>query len=416
MKSLLLAKNKKEWVFIIFCFLLLLFINLYSNYKSYKILTTNEIYTTHTKVINIYSKYNYDVLKLSNDNITFFTSTSKNTFIKNDFISITILTKNIDFISYLKGFYVNSFNLYKINNPNILFYKLNNYITSQHTNKDIASLFNALFLAIPVDKSLQNQISTYGISHLIAISGFHLGVLSFVIYFILNFFYTTLHKNYLPYRNKKYDLLIITSLFMFIYLSFLSNQAPLLRAFVMYIFAIFTLRSNIKLLSFSVLSLCILLIISLFPKLLFSLSFWFSICGVFYIFLFLKYFKSLNKIFLFVFLNIWLYLAINPISHLFFPNTSLYQLFSPFLTIFFSLFYPIELFLHLFNYGDLFDKYISIFLNHKISTKDIFTNIYFLVLYVSVSLFSVKNKKAFIILNILIIIFNIYLYSSYLSV
>jgi len=416
MKSLLLAKNKKEWVFIICCFILLLFINLYSNYKSYKILTSNEIYTTHTKIINIYPKDAYDVLKLSNDNITFFTSTSKNTFIKNDFISITILTKNIDFVSYLKGFYVNSFNLYKINNPNILFSKLSKFIDSQHLNKDITSLFNALFLAIPVDKLLQNQISTYGISHLIAISGFHLGVLSFVIYFILNLFYMNIHKNYLPYRNKKYDLLILTSLFMFIYLSFLSNQAPLLRAFVMYIFAIFALRSNIKLLSFSVLSLCILLIISLFPKLLFSLSFWFSICGVFYIFLFLKYFKTLPKILLFVFLNIWLYLAINPISHLFFPNTSLYQLFSPFLTIFFSLFYPIELFLHLFNYGDLFDKYISIFLNHKIYTKDIFTNLYFLIFYASVSLLSIKNKKAFIILNILIIVFNIYLYSSYLSV
>jgi competence protein ComEC len=412
MQSLLLAKNKKEWLFLISFFVVIFFINISFEYYKYKNLTQEEIYTNTSKIINIYDKTNYKVLKLSNDDFTFFTST-KNNFNKNENIFISIITTNIDFISYLKGFYAKSFNLYEnpIKNQNSLFDKVKSYIDSEHKNKNISSLFNALFLAIPLDKDLQNIISSYGISHLIAISGFHLSVLSLMVYFLFNILYKPIHQRYFPYRNKQYDLLLLSSIVLFLYLIFLSSQAPLLRAFVMYIFAIFALRSNIKLLSFTTLLLCILIIISLFPKLLFSLSFWFSICGVFYIFLFLQYFKSLNKIVLFIFLNIWLYLAINPISHMFFANTSLYQLFSPFLTMLFSIFYPLELLLHLVNMGNILDKYIEIFLNHTIEVKNSFTNIYFFIFYLIVSFASIKSKKAFILLNILIILFNIYLYN-----
>ncbi len=412
MQSLLLAKNKKEWLYIVSFFVVIFFINISFEYYKYKNLTQEEIYTNTSKIINIYDKPNYKVLKLSNNDFTFFTST-KNNFNKNNNIFISIITTNIDFISYLKGFYAKSFNIYEnpINNQNSLFDKAKSYIDSEHKNKNISSLFNALFLAIPLDKDLQNIISSYGISHLIAISGFHLSVLSLIVYFIFNILYKPIHQRYLPYRNKQYDLLLVSSIVLFLYLIFLSSQAPLLRAFVMYIFAIFALRSNIKLLSFTTLLLCILIIISLFPKLLFSLSFWFSICGVFYIFLFLQYFKSLNKIVLFIFLNIWLYLAINPISHMFFANTSLYQLFSPFLTMLFSIFYPLELLLHLVNMGNILDKYIEIFLNHTIEVKNSFTNIYFFIFYLIVSFASIKSKKAFILLNILIILFNIYLYN-----
>ena len=416
MQTLLFIKSKKEWFLFISILFSILFLNLVWQYFQYQTFKKDEIYTTDTRIINIYHKDSFDVLKLSNNNILFFTSIPKNDFNKNDYISITILTKNIDFISYLKGFYAKSFNFYKIDSTSRLFLKSNEYINSQHNNDDISSIFNAIFLAIPLDKDLQNIISTFGIAHLIAISGFHLGVLSFIIYFILNIFYTPIHKKYLPYRNKKYDLLISISFILFGYLLFLSNQPSLLRAFIMYIFAIITLRSNIKILSFSTLLICILIILSLFPKLIFSLSLWFSISGVFYIFLFLKYFKHLHKFILFIFLNIWLYLAINPISHFFFDITSILQLISPLLTIAFSLFYPIELFLHIFYIGDLLDNYILMLLNIKTTTLHISTNIYFLILYIAFSFYSIKSKIAFILLNVMLILFNIYLYKSFISV
>jgi competence protein ComEC len=416
MQTLLFIKSKKEWVLFLSALFIIFIINLLWQFNQYKNLITNEIYTTNVKIINIYHKNSFDVLKLSNNNILFFTSSTKDKFSKNDYINITILTKDINFLSYLKGFYVKSFNSYKIDSPNNFFIKIKDYINSQHINNDISSIFKAIFLAIPLDKDLQNTISTFGIAHLIAISGFHLGVLSFMLYFIFNIFYTPIHKKYLPFRNKKYDLLISISFILFGYLLFLSNQPSLLRAFIMYIFAILTIRSNIKILSFSTLLICILIIISLFPKLIFSLSLWFSLSGVFFIFLFLKYFKHLNKFILFIFLNIWLYLAINPISHYFFDTTSILQLISPLLTIAFSFFYPIELLLHIFNIGDLLDGYILMLLNIKTTTLHINTNIYFLLIYISLSFYSIKSKNAFILLNLMLILFNIYLYKSFISV
>ena len=416
MQTLLLYKNKKEVFLFIFILVIIFSSNLLLKYNNFLNFNKNEIFTTEVKIINVYQKEKFDILKLSNNNLVFYTSCTKNNFFQNDFISITILTNQVNFYNYLKGFYTKSFNLFKLKPQNILFLNTKKYINNQHNNKNISEIFNAIFLAIALNKELQSTISSYGIAHLIAISGFHLGVLSFILYYILNIIYKYFHTNYFPYRNKRFDLLILVSIILFFYLSFLSNQASLLRAFVMYIFAIFMLRWNIKLLSFSTLIICILFIIALFPKLLFSLSFWFSICGVFYIFLFLSYFKHINKILLFVFLNVWLYLAINPISHYFFELTSIVQISSPIFTMLFSLFYPIELFLHIFNIGYLFDSYIDILLNYNISIAFVKTNIYFLILYIVFSLLSIKSKKYFIFLNTLIILYNIYLYKSFISV
>ena len=54
---------------------------------------------------------------------------------------------------------------------------------------DIKELFNALFLATPINKSLRDKCVDFGVSHLIALSGFHLGVLSFVLYWVVYLFY-----------------------------------------------------------------------------------------------------------------------------------------------------------------------------------------------------------------------------------
>ena len=76
-------------------------------------------------------------------------------------------------------------------------------INSNHQDKMISELFQALFLALPISKELRDICTNYGISHLIALSGFHLGVLSFVIYWIFYFPYTYLHKRYFLYLNRE---------------------------------------------------------------------------------------------------------------------------------------------------------------------------------------------------------------------
>jgi len=184
----------------------------------------------------------------------------------------------------------------------------------------------------------------------------------------------------------------------------------LLRAFIMFIFALFLLRNNIKLISFETLFIISIFIIALYPKLLFSLSLWFSISGVFYIFLFIKYFSHLNKLLQFILFNFWLYLSINPITHYFFATTALEQLYSPILTILFTVFYPLTAFLHLLNIGETFDLYLDALINMDIYSIEVYTPSWFFILYILISLFAIIRKESFIILNILMIVYNIWLF------
>ena len=403
--------NKRGWFYLFISFCILFSLNLLFEYNKFLDFKSNEIYITNAAIINIYSKEKYKILKLHTKNFDFFTSTTKNNnFKKTDTINIFIVTKNIDFLSYLKGFYAPTFNIKKIKNKPNFINKISDFISSEHQDKNIAKLFNALFLGIPVNKHIQQVCSTFGISHLIAISGFHLGVLSFMFYWLVYIFYKPIQQKYFPYRNIKFDILILVSLILFIYLLLLGIIPSLLRAFIMFVFGIFFARSNIKILSFQTLFLVTIFIISLFPKLLFSLSLWFSIAGVFYIFLFLKYFNIFPKIIQFLLFNVWIYLAMNPISHMFFGTTSLNQFYSPLFTLGFSIFYPLELLLHIINYGDLLDKYISLWLYSSITFKHIYTPFWVFVAYIITSLFAIPCPKWFRTLNLAIIAFNLWLY------
>ncbi|MBT6108163.1 MAG: ComEC/Rec2 family competence protein [Campylobacteraceae bacterium] len=407
-----LLLNKKQWYFFLFSLFIIFIINISIEYFKYKKFKNIEIQNQTAKVLSIYPKKDYFILKLKTSQFIFYTSKNDNkqNIMNQDTIDIDIITTEINFLDYLKGFYAKSMNIIKINTTSTLISKLSKDISKQHNNEIISELFNALFLAIPIKQSLRDQCIDFGISHLIALSGFHLGVLSFILYWIFYFPYKYIHQNYFPFRNFKYDLLILTSVFLFGYLIFLDLVPSLLRAFIMYIFAIFLYRNNIKLISFNTLAITLLLIIVFIPKLIFSLSLWLSIFGVFYIFLFLKYFSHLNKIFLFIIFNIWIFLALNPIIHQFFNIGSLHQIYSAVYTIGFSIFYPIELFLHLIGQGGLLDSFIELWLNIKTQTFNTTTSIYFTTYYLILSLFSIKLKEAFWLLHLSFIGFTLYIF------
>ncbi|WP_428023052.1 ComEC/Rec2 family competence protein [Arcobacter sp.] len=410
MQKLNFINNTKE--LFIFCVILTLifFTSLSFQYKSYEKFTLNSIYKIEAQVINIYEKDDFNIYKFQTKDFSFFTSTKKDLILdKLDFVEISILTSNISFFKYLKGFYTKSFNIFILKNNSIKKY-LRDKIKSQHNDKDISEVYEAIFLAIPTSNKLRDIFAVYSISHLIAISGFHLGVLSFIIYSILYYPYNFFHNRYFPYRNKKYDILLVVLLILFCYLVFTDLVPSLLRAFVMMLLGVYILRANIKLISFETLLFTLLFILALFPKYIFSISLWFSIIGVFYIFLFIKYFQGLNKIFLFMFFNIWIFASFNPIVHYFFGITSYIQLISPLITILFTIFYPLELFLHLIGYGDFLDSFLSIALNLKFQSFEVVTPFWFFITYIVVSLFAIKRKEAFLLLNFLIVVYNTYLY------
>ncbi|MFY4782964.1 ComEC/Rec2 family competence protein [Aliarcobacter butzleri] len=402
---------KSKQIVTIFILFFALLINILLEYSKYLEFIDEEVFETKVEVLNIYQKDDFDILKLKTSNFEFFTSIPKNQEIKKfDLLNILIVSRNIDFIDYLKGFYTKTIYFDELQKEQTFKDKIIKNIENNHQDEKIIELFNALFLAVPVSKELRDVITAYGIAHVVALSGFHLVVLSFVIYWILYFPYKFFQDRYFPYRNRKLDILLITIAILFYYLILTDIVPSLLRAFVMFCLGIYLLRSNIKILSYMTLFYTFLIVIAFYPKYIFSIGFWFSIFAVFYIYLFIQYFKNYNKWLLFIFFNIWMFLIFNPIVHYYFPQTSYEQFYSIPITIFFNFFYPAEIFAHIFGFSNYFDEYLKIFIEHKIYVYEVFTSLYFYILYLLVSFLSIWSKKAFILLNLLMIGFNIYLF------
>lgn len=404
--------SKKSLFFTLFL-LFVFMINILFNYLSYKELKKEYIFETKAEVLNIYPKEKFDVIKLKGDGFEFFASFSKDENIKKlDFLNVVFDTRNITFYTYLKGFFTKILYFERGEKNNSVKEKIIKNIEENHDDFMIRELFNALFLAIPVSSQLRDIITAYGIAHVVALSGFHIVVLSFVIYWILYFPYSFLQNRYFPYRNRRFDILIITMAILFYYLLLTDIVPSLLRAFVLFSLGLYLLRSNIKVISYLTLFYTFLIVIALFPQYIFNIGFWFSIFAVFYIYLFIQYFKNGNKILLYIFFNIWMFLIFNPIVHFFFAQTAIEQFYSIPITIFFTIFYPLEIVAHIFNISSYFDDYLKIFLENKIYVYEVFTPLYFFILYILFSFFSIWSKKSFFILNILMIGFNFYLYIS----
>ena len=407
-----LYKLKKLQVVLLLIFLFLISVSI--EYTKFLDLKKEDIFEVDASILNIYPKDNFDILKFKTANFEFFSKLRKDENLKRlDLIFCTIDTRNIDFISYLKGIYTNIIYFEKVENKIGFKEKIIQNIKNNHTNLQIIEFFNTLFLAIPVSQDLRDIFTNYGISHVVALSGFHLVVLSFVIYWILYFPYSYFHQRFFPYRNKKFDILLVSIAILFYYLVLTDVVPSLLRAFVLFCLGIFLLRSNIKIISYLTLLYTFLIVVALYPKYIFSIGFWFSTVAVFYIYLFMQYFKNINKIVSMLFFNIWMFLIFNPIVHYFFPQTSIEQFYSIIITIFFTIFYPFEIVAHIFHFSSYFDKYIEIFLNYKFYVYEVKTPLLFLISYVVCSFVSIFNKKAFFILNILMLGFNVYMYSVF---
>ena len=404
-------QNYNKKLALIFFLIFIFLINLSIEYNKYLDFIDEEVYEVKAEVLNIYEKPKNNILRLKTQNFDFFANIDKSEEVrKSEMLNIAIISLNISFYDYLKGFYATTIYFDKIEKTPKFIDKIIEKINSNHEDEMIKELFQTLFLGTTISKELRDICTNYGISHVIALSGFHLAVLSFTIYWVLYFPYSFFHQKYFSYRNKKYDLILISLVILFYYLILTDIIPSLLRAFVMLILTIYFLRSNIKIVSYTNLFFTFLIVIALFPKFLFSLGFWFSIIAVFYIFLFIQYFKNLNKYFQIIFFNVWMFLVFNPIVHFYFPQTTYEQFLSIIINILFPIFYVFEIVAHIFGFAIYFDGFIKDFLSYKMNVFSVETPFYFLLIYMIFSLASVFNKKVFWILNILMIIFNLYLY------
>ena len=382
-----------------FVFFILLFcLSLFSEYQQYKKLTQFDEYISTAWVEKQYRKNEHWVLKLqSTEGFSFYT-TSKEDLKPLDgyFVQVKLFTDRITFFSFLKGFYAHSRIDYRLEKKQER-YRLMHQLDDVHGERT-APLFKALFLAGPIPKSLRDKLSAWGINHLLAISGFHLGVLGFIVFFILNTLYRPVQNQFFPYRHARKDIALTVTVLLFGYLYFLDFVPSLLRAFSMSVFAYILYDRGIKILSFSSLFIVVSFLIAMWPKLLFALGFWFSVAGVFFIFLFLHHLKELKPWQSFLLLHIWVYLAMLPLVHYFYGTFSLYQLYSPLLTMLFIVFYPLELFIHVITEGARLDFVLEWFLNIKTKTIEVILPLWALLIYLILSLLSIFDRRFFYLL------------------
>ena len=403
--------NYKERIFAAATLFIVFMINISYEYYKYQKVVASKFYETKAEVLNQYRKNGHWVLKLkSKDGFKFYTTSKED--LKDlrgrEVDALLIKTKyKISFLDFLKGFYAVSY-IKGVFPKESLKEKISSFFQAQHKSILTKELYNALFLAKPISKELREKLSFFGLSHLVAISGFHLGLIASFLFMIFYFFYKPLQQKFFPYRNRVFDAMIVISFITLLYVLFLGQVPSLIRAFVMMIFGIFLYIRNVEVLSFETLFWAVLSILALFPKLFFSIGFWLSVSGVFYIYLFLHYFKNLNRYLLFILLNFWVYFAMIPIVHYIFYNFSYMQLFSPIISMVFIIFYPLSIFLHIFGFGGVFDRYLLDFFNLSFDKLYFKTSFWFLVLYILISLLSIYKKRVFYLLFSLTFFFFIY--------
>jgi len=403
-----LLSSKKDYLYLFTLFILLLSASLTYQYYNYKELTKFDSQLVHATILKEYNKTksikkgkqkSYKVLKLRSDKGFIFYTTAKKDLpdYKGKSLLMEIYAGKITFLEYLKSFFAFS-KILKIDKRSSLREQLSNVIEKEHSNKNAAALYKALFIAKPLPYTIQQQLSNLGISHLIAISGFHLSVLSAILFFLIKYPYKLLQNNYFPYRSYQRDIFTLIAIFLFCYMLFLDSPPSLLRAFVMLIVGFILYDRGIKIISMQTLLLTLLLLIALFPKLIFSIGFFLSLSGVFYIFLFLIHFQKRSRLWHFILLPFWIYLMMLPYSLVIFGNFSLYHPLSILLTSLFTLFYPLSIFLHLIGFGNLLDTTLTFLLNIEPHAVTMTINRWFLIVEIILSFFAIFKRRALYLL------------------
>ncbi|MFA5234617.1 MAG: ComEC/Rec2 family competence protein [Sulfurimonas sp.] len=393
-----LFNKKRDFFLFIFACFLILSVSLFIEYRNFLEFNRFDSALVEATVLKQYTKSKnnrtYQVLKLkSEDGLTFYTTAKKSLQdLKDKKLSLEIWPKDLNFYRYLTIFYANN-KIMSIKEDTSAKQKLDAYISSSHENKNISNVYQALYTNAPVDQDIQNKFSNLGVSHIVAISGFHLGIISALLYFLLKPIYKFAQNRFFPYRNSKIDLFIIVLSVLFAYTLFLESPPSLVRSFGMFVVGFMLYDRGIEIFSMQTLLVTILLLLAFFPRLAFSLGFWLSAGGVFYIFLFLIHFKNLNLFWQIMGISVLVYLFMLPVSLFIFQNFSIYHPFSIILAILFTPFYPLSIFLHIIGFGDIFDAFLEWLLVLGEDGAKVELNLYLFLLHAALSFVAIWSRN-----------------------
>lgn len=397
---------------------LVVLVRLFIEYQSYQSFISKPFYYTYATVLNAYEKSKgskrYQVLKLrSEDGFTFYTTNYSNDDFNSKRLRLQIFPdKSISFTDYLGTFYVKSRMKDQELLPLTFKDDLLKKVAAQHEDTSLQSFYNAIFFATPLEKDLREKISMLGVSHLVALSGFHLGILWGLVYGLLLLLYKPLQQRFFPYRHALFDVGVVAMILLGGYLWFVDFPPSLVRSYAMVLVGWIVLLLGMELLSFTFLTTIMLILVALFPSLLVSLSFGLSVAGVFYIFLLLQYTQGVKAwMITLIFIPLGIFVLMLPVGHTVFAVTSGYQLFSPLLSLLFIPFYPLVMVLHLLGFGSLFDTaLLALFSMPQSSTEELFP-IWAMLGYVGLSIGAIWSKKLFYTVISLALFYAIYIFS-----
>ncbi len=418
-----LLATPKEYLWCGVFLSLLLAINLYLEYLNYQKLDFSKPTSLNAQILLQYPKTKdqktYFVLKLQSKGMIFYTTIKeplKNLQYRHAQFFGRI--KSCSFLESLKSCFFQTYSFSLMRKQDFKSY-WRHFIDSTHSNALVGNLYRALFIGDSLNKDLRDKANALGINHLLAISGFHLGILSASVYFLFSLFYTPLQKRYFPYRNAFYDIGVLVWVFLLGYLLLLDFLPSFFRAFLMGLLGFLACFFGVRLLSFKLLILACCIAIALLPKLLFSVGFLLSVCGVWYIFLFLKhtqiFFKTSSfwmRFFQAIALSVLVFLNMLIIAHAFFPMFSPYQLFSIPLGLIFIVFFPLSLFLHAVGLGSLLDHFLSMPLT--IPTISIPSPLWLLGVHLFLTIVSARFFKVYLSMNVLSAGFFLYCCYQYI--
>ena len=353
-------------LFLGLCLCLLLF-SLGREYRAYRDLTRFNDAVIEAEVVDQYLKRKerraYYVLKLkSRDGALFYTTASEH--LRNLLgyrLRLRVRTMGIGFREYLGGFFAYS-DILRVESNRSARIRLAEGIKMHHSDAEEGQLYAALFTASPMSRELRQKLSALGISHLLAISGFHLGVLSLIGFVLLAPLFTVVQSRWFPYVNRRRELFVIVAVMLTGYLLFLDYVPSLLRAYAMLVIGYWLYDRGIKVVSMQTLGIAVALLLALWPRLGFSLGFWLSIAGVYFILLFLRHFSHWHRGVQFAAIHVWVYLMMLPLSLYLFESFSLLHPASVVLSMLFILFYPLALLAHVIGLESLLDGILPLLL------------------------------------------------------
>ncbi len=352
------------------------------------------------KIEQVYTKEKngkkYSVLRLDAGDFKFYsTSRALNKFHKNEFVNVLVQNLDVKFTHYLsKSFFMPAFDIDKIKSENLSTSdKIAQKIYAQHEGEKMGNFFAALFLAKPIMRELRDDIMHLGVSHLVAISGYHLGVIMSFVFFVFAPIFKAINSKFYPWRNFKFDTFVLAFFIGTMYLFLLGLVPSFLRALSMGIFGFVLLCRGIKILSFETLFMVYSICVAFFPHLLFSLGFYFSCFGVFFIYVYVLHFgDKFNYFWHGIFLNLYVFFAMQVAVTYFFPLITPTQFFVLVANYIFVIFYPLSFVLHLFGWGGIFDEILLKILEFRLPSWQFHISTWYFVCFNILALFGAKFR------------------------